>query len=60
MATKHHNQGQSDGAQGKYKPPHSLLDTLLTDIFGSNRESRIYDQQNKDYDKGYKNSKKNR
>lgn len=60
MSTKHHNKGQSDGASGKYKPPHSILDGLLSDIFDSSDTVKKYDGQNKDYAKGWKNSQKNR
>ena len=60
MSNKEHNKGQSDGASGKYNPPHSILDGFL-DIFDSSSDKmKEHDRQNKDYDKGWRNGDKNR
>ena len=58
MSTKHHNQGQSDGASGKYNPPHSILDGLLSLFTESNESYEKYESQNESYRKGWKNGNK--
>jgi hypothetical protein len=53
----HHTKGQRHGSRGIYKPPHGLLDELLTwSSDGMKRNAR----ENKEYDEGYKNGRKNR
>ena len=50
-AERIHNEGQEDGAEGKYDPPHSWF---WNTTVGSDQDI----EDNKNYDKGYKNGKR--
>lgn len=52
-ASRNHNQGERDAAEGKYDPPHGLL---WNSTVGSDQDRA----DNKSYDKGYQNGKAQR
>jgi hypothetical protein len=56
MSKDHHAEGQKDAADGKYDPPHSItpLDTLIH----SDHTLDKLQQDNEQYDAGYKNAQK--
>ncbi len=50
----YHNKGQQDYSEGRYEPPHGLLDDLLT--WGSSgMQSNL--EENRAYDDGYSNAR---
>jgi len=51
----HNNDGQRDAANGKYKPPHGLGDSLT--FWGSDTAKR-HQEENAAYRAGHKNAKK--
>jgi hypothetical protein len=56
MSKDHHAEGQQDGARGEYNPPHdiNIIDTLIQD-------KHTFDklvEDNKQYDSGYDNARK--
>ena len=53
----YHNKGQRDGARNKYKPPHGLLDDLLT---WSESGMKKMNKDNGEYRKGWNNGYKGR
>jgi hypothetical protein len=56
MAKDHHADGQKDGSKGKHDPPHRI-----TPLDGIVEDKRTFDKlvkDNKEYDAGYKNARK--
>ncbi|MCB2130355.1 MAG: hypothetical protein KDE03_15130 [Rhodobacteraceae bacterium] len=53
----HHNQGETDRAQGNgYRPPHGILEELVT--WPGSRQSKQNIAENDAYRKGWKNAGK--
>jgi hypothetical protein len=50
MPRNYHNKGQSDRANGRYEPPHGLLDSALTWSSDGMAEHRA---ENESYREGY-------
>ena len=59
MSSKHHDRGQRDAAKGygNYSAPHGVVKEL---VFGWGREGRRMREENRSYQKGYVNGKKQR
>ncbi len=51
--SKHHDKGEQDRSEGRYDPPHGVVDTLTTWTKSGN-EKNI--QDNKDYHAGHHNT----
>ena len=54
----HHNEGQADGSRNKYDPPHSI--TPLDHFIHSDEFVDHMIEDNKAYDKGYKEGRNKR
>ena len=52
-STDHHNDGQRDGANGEYEPPHSLTKEFFT--WSSDRLKEIH-SDNESYREGWRNA----
>jgi hypothetical protein len=56
MSKDHHAEGEKDGARGKYDPPHSITPLDQT-VYGKKTVEKL-EKDNKEYDAGYKNARK--
>jgi len=56
MSKDHHAEGEKDGARGKYDKPHSI--TPLDHAVHSRKTVKKLEKDNKKYDAGYKNARK--
>ncbi len=54
----HHAEGEKDGARNKYDPPHNI--TPLDHVVQSEHTIDKMIKDNKEYDAGYKNARKQR
>jgi hypothetical protein len=55
MSKDHHAEGEKDGAQGQYNPPHSIT-PLDTFIHNEHTLDKL-EKDNDNYDSGYKNAR---
>lgn len=51
--SKYHDKGEQDRSNGKYNPPHGVVDTLTTWTKSGNEKNT---QDNKEYEGGWRNT----
>ena len=55
MSKDHHAEGEKDGSQGEYHPPHSI--NILDSFIQSDHDYDKLVKDNEEYDSGYSNTR---